>query len=172
MRQWGIVGSVRPLYGPGRQRSHASTGQPDHPARTILGRPRVILGRAAGGRCGGRTGCAKRRLPVIQNPTLTRWAGVGRTIPGLVPPGSGQVLALTKPPCCTARKLSCLLRPICLRVQLSSPHMTRRMCSTNSLSLWRRHPRLPGIHRRCHSDRRAATLRGSGPVSGPVVERA
>ena len=46
------------------------------------------------------------------------------------------------------------------------------MCSTNSLRLRRRHHRLPGIHRRRHSDRRAATLRGSGPVSGPVAGRA
>jgi hypothetical protein len=31
MRQWSIVGSVRPLHGPGRQRSHASAGQPGRP---------------------------------------------------------------------------------------------------------------------------------------------
>ncbi len=48
---------------------------------------------------------------------------------------------------------------------------TNQMCSTSSLRLRRRHHRLPGIHRR-HSDRQAATLRGSGPVSGPVVGRA
>ena len=28
MRHWSIVGSVGPLHGPGRQRSHASAGQP------------------------------------------------------------------------------------------------------------------------------------------------
>ena len=43
---------------------------------------------------------------------------------------------------------------------------TNQMCSTNSLRLRRRHHRLPGIHRRRRSDRRAATLRGSWPVSG------
>jgi hypothetical protein len=31
MRQWSIVESVGPLHGPGRQRSHASAGQPDSP---------------------------------------------------------------------------------------------------------------------------------------------
>ncbi len=31
IRQWDIVGSVGPLHGPGRQRSHASAGQPDRP---------------------------------------------------------------------------------------------------------------------------------------------
>jgi hypothetical protein len=31
MRQGSIVGSVWPLHGPGRQRSHASAGQPDRP---------------------------------------------------------------------------------------------------------------------------------------------
>ncbi len=31
MRQGSIVGSVGPLHGPGRQRSHASAGQPDRP---------------------------------------------------------------------------------------------------------------------------------------------
>ncbi len=49
---------------------------------------------------------------------------------------------------------------------------TNQMCSTNSLRLRRRHRRLPGIHRRRHLDRRAATLRGGGPVSGPVAGRA
>jgi hypothetical protein len=43
------------------------------------------------------------------------------------------------------------------------------MCSTNSL---RRHYRLPGIHCRRYSDRRAGTLRGSGRLSGPVAGRA
>ncbi len=47
-----------------------------------------------------------------------------------------------------------------------------QMCSTSSPRLRRRHHQLPGIHRRRHSDRRAATLRGSGPVSGPVAGRA
>jgi hypothetical protein len=42
----------------------------------------------------------------------------------------------------------------------------------NSLRLRRRHHWLPGIHSRRHSDRRAATLRGSWPVSGPVAGRA
>ncbi len=28
---WSIVGSVRPLHGPGRQWSHASAGQPGRP---------------------------------------------------------------------------------------------------------------------------------------------
>ena len=32
MRQWSIVGSVGWLHGPGRQRSHASVGQPGRPA--------------------------------------------------------------------------------------------------------------------------------------------
>jgi hypothetical protein len=49
---------------------------------------------------------------------------------------------------------------------------TNQMCSTNSLRLRRRHHRPPGIHRRRHSDRRAVTLRGSWPVSGPVAGRA
>jgi hypothetical protein len=49
---------------------------------------------------------------------------------------------------------------------------TNQMCSTNSLRLRRRHHRLPGIHRRRHSDHRAATLRGNGPVSGPLAGRA
>ena len=31
MRQGSIVGPVGPLHGPGRQRSHASAGQPDRP---------------------------------------------------------------------------------------------------------------------------------------------
>ncbi len=31
MRQGSIVGSLGPLHGPGRQRSHASAGQPDRP---------------------------------------------------------------------------------------------------------------------------------------------
>ena len=31
MRHWSIVGSVAPLYGPGRQRSHASAGQQGRP---------------------------------------------------------------------------------------------------------------------------------------------
>jgi hypothetical protein len=30
--------------------------------------------------------------------------------------------------------------------------------------------RLLGIHHSCHSDHRAATLRGSGPVCGPVAD--
>ncbi len=51
------------------------------------------------------------------------WRGL---VPGPVPPCSGQVLR-TKRPCCTASKLSRLFfRPVCLRVQLSSPHTTRR----------------------------------------------
>jgi hypothetical protein len=70
-------------------------------ARTSLGRQRVILGRAAGGRSGGRTRCA----------LLTRYAFGDDTI------GSrGFIAAVT--------------------------------------------------------DRRAVTLRGSGPVSGPVSGRA
>ncbi len=42
MRQGSIVGSVGPLHGPGRQRSHASAGQPDRPGRK---------GQAEGVRC-------------------------------------------------------------------------------------------------------------------------
>jgi hypothetical protein len=57
----------------------------------------------------------------------------------------------------------------CCRRTFRRTRRTNQMCSTNSLRLRRRHHRLPGIHRRRHSDRRAATLRGSGPVSGPVA---
>ncbi len=39
---------IGPLYGPGRQRSHASASRTVPRARTGLGRPRVTLGRAAG----------------------------------------------------------------------------------------------------------------------------
>ena len=98
-----IVGSVGPLHGPGRQRSHASAGQPDRPeGEDQLGPTTSHLGP-----------CRRR--------TFLR---------------------------------------------------TNQMCSTYSLRLRRRHHRLPGIHRRRHLDRRAATLRGSGPVSGPVAGRA
>ena len=103
---WSIVGSVGPLYGPGRQRSHASAGQPGRPeGEDQLG------------------------------PTPSHHLG----------------------PC-----------------RRRTFRRTNQMCSTNSLRLRlrRRHHRLPGIHRRRHSDRRAATLRGSGPVSGPVAGRA
>ena len=106
MRQGSIVGSVGPLHGPGRQRSHASAGQPGRPEdEDQLGPTTSQLGQ-----CRRRTFRRTRR--------------------------------------------------------------TNQMCSTNSLRLRRRHHRLPGIHRRRHSDRRAATLRGSGPVSGPVAGRA
>jgi hypothetical protein len=60
----------------------------------------------------------------------------------------------------------------CCRRTFRRTRRTNQMCSTNSLCLLRRHHRLPGIHRRRHSDSRAATLRGSGPVSGPVAGRA
>jgi hypothetical protein len=56
VRQWSIVRSVGPLYGPGRQRLHAGRLIPRN--RTSLGRPLVILGSAVGGRSGGRTRCA------------------------------------------------------------------------------------------------------------------
>ncbi len=106
MRHWSIFGSVGPLHGPGRQRSHASAGQPDSPeGEDQLGPTTSDLGPY------------RRR-------TFRR----------------------------TLR--------------------TNQMRSTNSLHLRRRYHRLPGIHRRRHSDRRAATLRGSGPVSGPVAGRA
>ncbi len=59
IRHWIIVGSVGPLHWPGRQRSHASAGQPGRPeGEDQLGPARAILGRAAGGRSGGRTRCA------------------------------------------------------------------------------------------------------------------
>jgi hypothetical protein len=104
MRQGSIVGSVGPLHGPGRQRSHASAGQPDRPqGEDQLGQTTSHLGP-----------CRRRTF------RRTRW--------------------------------------------------TNQMCSTNSLR--RRHHRLPRIHRRHHSDRRAATLRGSGSVSGPMAGRA
>jgi hypothetical protein len=106
MRHWSIVGSVGPLHGPGRQRSHASAGQPGHPeGEDQLGPTTSHLG-----------------------------------------------------PCC--------------RRTFRRTRQTNQMCSTNSLRLRRRHHRLPGIRCRRHSDRRAATLRGSGPVSGPVAGRA
>ncbi len=60
----------------------------------------------------------------------------------------------------------------CCRSTFRRTRRTNQMCSTNSLRLRRRHHRLLVIHRRRHSDRRAATLRGSGPVSGPVAGRA
>ena len=60
----------------------------------------------------------------------------------------------------------------CRRRTFRRTRRTNQMCSTNSLRLQRRHHRLPGIHRRRHSDRWAATLRGSGSVSGPVAGRA
>ena len=60
----------------------------------------------------------------------------------------------------------------CRRRTFRRTRRTNQMCSTNSLRLRRRHHRLPGIHRRCHSNRRAATLRVSGPVCGPVAGRA
>ncbi len=59
----------------------------------------------------------------------------------------------------------------CSRRTFRRTRRTNQMCSTNSLHLRRRHHRLPGIHRHPHSDRRAATLRGSGPLSGPVAGR-
>jgi hypothetical protein len=106
MRQGSIIGSVGPLHWPGRQRSHASAGQPDLPeGENQLG------------------------------PTTSH---------------HGQ-----------SRRRSFL-----------RTRRTNQMGSTNSLRLRRRHHRLPGIHRRRHSDRRAAILRGSGPVSGPVAGRA
>ncbi len=101
MRHWSIVGPVRPLHGPGRQRLHASAGQP------------------------------------------------GRT------EGEDQLGPTTSH-----------LGP-CRRRTFRRTRRTNKMCSTNSLRLRRRHHRLPGIHRRSHSDSQAATLRGSGPVSGP-----
>ena len=106
MRQGSIVGSVGPLHGPGRQRSHASAGQPGRPEdEDQLGPTTSHLG-------------------------------------------------------------------ACCRRTFQRTRLTNQMCSTNSLRLRRRHHRLPGIHRRRHSDRRAATLRGSWPVSGPVAGRA
>ncbi len=39
MRHWSIFGSVGPLHGPGRQRSHASAGQPGRPEGEDQGRP-------------------------------------------------------------------------------------------------------------------------------------
>jgi hypothetical protein len=57
----------------------------------------------------------------------------------------------------------------CSRRTFRRTRRTNQMCSTNSPRLRRRHHRLPGIHCRRHSDRRAAILRVSGPVSGPVV---
>ena len=60
----------------------------------------------------------------------------------------------------------------CRRRTFRRNRQTNQMCFTNSLRLGTRHHRLPGIHRRRHSDRRAATLRGSRPVSGPVAGRA
>jgi hypothetical protein len=60
----------------------------------------------------------------------------------------------------------------CRRRTLRRTRRTNQMCSTNLLRFRRRHRRLPGTRRRRHSDRRAATLRGSGPVSGPVAGRA
>jgi hypothetical protein len=106
VRQWSIVGSVRPLHGPGQQRSHASAGQPDRPEGEDQ---------------------------------------LGPTTSHLGP--------------CRRRMFRRTLRK-------------NQMCSTNSLRLRRRHHRLLGIHRRRHSDRWAAILRGSGPVSGPVAGRA
>ncbi len=99
MRHWSIVGSVGPLHGPGRQRSHASAGQP--------GRPE----------------------------------------------GEDQLGPTTSH-----------LGPCCRRTFLRT-RRTNEMSSTNSLRLRRRHHRLPGIHCNSHSDRRAATLRGSRPVT-------
>ncbi len=104
--EWSIVGSVRPLHGPGRQRSHASAGQPGRPeGEDQLG------------------------------PTMSQLG-------------------------------------LCCRRMFHGTRRANQMCSTNSLRLRRRHHRLPGIHRRPHSDRQAAILRGSGPVSGPVAGRA
>ncbi len=103
MQQGSIVGSVGPLHGPGRQRSHESAGQPDRPE------------------------------------------------------GGDQL-----------RPTTSHLGPCCRKTFLR----TNEMCSTNSLRLRRRHHRLPGIYSRRHSDCRAAILRGSGPVSGPVAGRA
>jgi hypothetical protein len=60
----------------------------------------------------------------------------------------------------------------CRRRTFRRTLQTNQMCSTNSLRLRRRHHWFPGIHRRRHSDLRAATLRGSGPVSGPVAGQA
>jgi hypothetical protein len=45
------------------------------------------------------------------------------------------------------------------------------LLTRSRLRLRGRHHRLPGIHRHRRSDRRVATLRGSGPVSGPVAGR-
>jgi hypothetical protein len=100
MQQRSIIGSVGLLHGPGRQRSHASAGQPDRPE------------------------------------------------------GEDQLTSHLGP---------------CRRRTFRRTRRTNQMCSTNSLRLRRRHHRLPGIHRRRHSDRRAATLRGSGPASGRVA---
>jgi hypothetical protein len=101
-----IDGSVEPLHGPGRQRSHSSAGQPDRPeGEDQLGPTTSHLGQ-------------------------------------------------------------------CRRRTFRRTRQTNQMCSTNSLRLRGRHHRLHGIHRRRHSDRRAATLQGSGPVSGPVAGRA
>jgi hypothetical protein len=59
MRQWSIVGSVGPLYEPGRHgRTQVRATRAVPVARTSLGRPQVILGRAAGRRSGGRSKCA------------------------------------------------------------------------------------------------------------------
>jgi hypothetical protein len=106
MRHSSIVGSVGPLHGPGRQRSHASAGQPDRPE------------------------------------------------------GEDQLGPTTSH-----------LGP-CRRRMFHRTRRTNKMCSTDSLRLRRPHHRLPGIHRRRHSDRRAAALRGSGPVNRPVAGRA
>jgi hypothetical protein len=106
MRHWSIVGSVGPFHGPGRQRSHASAGQPG---------------------------------------SLTGEDQLGPTTSHL-----GQ----------------------CCRRTFRRTRRTNQMCSTISLLLRRRHHRLQGIHRRRHSDRLAATFRGSWPVSGPVAGRA
>jgi hypothetical protein len=57
----------------------------------------------------------------------------------------------------------------CRRRTFRRTRRTNQMCSTNSLRRRRRHHQLPGIHLRRHSDRRAAILRGSGPVSGAVA---
>jgi hypothetical protein len=106
MRQGSIVRSVGPLRGPGRQRSHASAGQPDRPE------------------------------------------------------GEDQLGPTTNH-----------LGP-CRRRTFQRTWRTNQKGSTSSLRRRRRHHRLLGIHCRRHSDRRAATLRGSGPVSGPVAGRA
>ncbi len=101
VRQGSIVGSVGLLHGTGRQRSHASAGQPDRPS----------------------------------------------------PEGEDQLGPTTSH-----------LGP-CRRRTFQRTRQTNQMCSTNSLRLRRRHYRFQGIHRCRHSDRRAATLRGSGPVT-------